>query len=96
MRERVLGFVFDDVNEEKLAAHGISVRQVEQILDEVHIVARNRANRRGPILVIGRDAGGACIAVPAEAAYDKGYWRPITAWYCKGPETQALRRVERR
>lgn len=93
MDEIILGFVFDDENDEKLAAHGLRPLQLEQVLDNTFAVIRNRKNRRAPILIIGRDDGGACIAIPAEP-YDGDYWRPVTAWYCKGPEELALRRVQ--
>lgn len=30
------GFLIDDDNEEKIAVHGLSVRQVLQVLDNIH------------------------------------------------------------
>ncbi len=88
---RVTSFLFDDDNEEKLAAHGLTIEEVDQILDEEHVIVPNRKGRRAPILLIGRNRGGWCIAVPLEPTYDVGCWRPITAWPCKASELRLLR-----
>jgi uncharacterized DUF497 family protein len=87
----ILVLVFDDENEDKIAAHGLVPEQVEQILDNPHIVVRNRKRRRAMYLVIGRDNGGRCIAVPVEPTNDPVTWRPVTAWPCKDHERSMLR-----
>jgi len=92
---RIEAFLIDDENEEKVAAHGLSVRQVMQILDNVHVVVRNRERRRGLYLIVGRDDGGACIAVPVEPTYEATLWRPITAWPCKRHEKTILEKSGR-
>ena len=72
-----------------------ALRQFErcrEILDDEFVVVPNRRERRGSFLVIGRDWGGACIAVPIEATSEAGVWRPITAWPCKGSEEARLNR----
>lgn len=89
---RILGFVFDDENDAKFAVHGIRSDQVEQVLDSEHLVIKNRRARRGLYLVIGRDWGGSCLAIPVEPTHDPGLWRPITAWKCKASEDSALHR----
>ena len=86
----ILGFLFDDDNEEKIATHGLSARRVAQILENRHVVARNRKRRRAIYLVIGIDHGGACIATPIEPTHDPTLWRPITAWLCKPHERAKL------
>lgn len=83
-------FLIDDENEEKFAKHRVSVRQVLGVLDNVHLVLRNKRNRRGLYLVIGRDSSGLCIAVPVEPTYNPAVWRPITAWPCKSQEYTLL------
>ena len=85
-------FLFDDDNEEKFAAHGITGEQVAQVLDDEFRVEPNRRGRRAAYLVIGRDWGGACIAVPVEPTYDPFLWRPVTAWPCKASEEARLDR----
>jgi len=86
----ITDFLFDDDNEEKIARHGISPRQVLQILDDEHVIAANRGKRRGAYLVIGRDHGGAWISVPVEPTHVPTLWRPITAWPSKKHERARL------
>jgi uncharacterized DUF497 family protein len=88
-------FLIDDLNETKISSHGLSVRQVIQVLENKHIVIPNRKHRRGLYLVIGIDNGGNCIAVPVERTYYPRLWRPITAWFCKDSERSLLERKER-
>jgi uncharacterized DUF497 family protein len=83
-------FLFDYENEEKIAAHGLSVYQVIQVLDNIHVILPNRKRRRGVYLVIGRDNGGSCISIPIERTNIPNLWRPITAWYCKKGEETVL------
>lgn len=54
-------FVFDDENMEKFASHGLTERQVDQILDGSFVHYRNRSDRRADRLLIGRDHDGQCI-----------------------------------
>jgi hypothetical protein len=42
----VAGFLFDDENEEEMAAHGLTPRRVIQVLENKHIVVPNRRERR--------------------------------------------------
>jgi uncharacterized DUF497 family protein len=88
----VLAFLFDDQNEGKLNQHGLTPEQVDQVLENAHLVGKNRRNRRAPFFVIGKDHSGECIAVPIEPTYDVDLWRPVTAWRCKEHERQALTR----
>ncbi len=86
------GFLFDDENVDKFNVHGLSDSNVDQILDNAFLVIPNRKNRRGYYLIIDRDNGGRCIAVPIEPTRDQSLWRPITAWPCKASEEARLRR----
>lgn len=87
---QIHAFQFDDENDEKFAVHGIRREQVAQILDDEFRIEPNRKARRAAYLVIGRDWGGACIAVPVEPTYDPYLWRPVTAWPCKASEEARL------
>ena len=87
---RIEIFLMDDENEEKMARHGISPRRCLQVLDNDHVIVRNRKARRGAYLVIGRDHGGLCIAIPVEATHNPSMWRPITAWPAKEHERRLL------
>ena len=86
------GFIIDDLNETKISSHGLSVRQIIQVLENKHVVIPNRKHRKGLYLVIGMDNGGTCIAIPVEPTYDSKLWRPITSWPCKNSERTLLRR----
>jgi hypothetical protein len=87
-------FLFDDENENKIAAHRLTSRRVLQVLENKHIVVPNRRHRRASFLIVGRDNGGACISVPIERTRDPLVWRPVTAWFSKGSERQQLERRE--
>ncbi len=87
---RVEGFLFDDDSVDKFATHGIGERQVDQVLDSDFVIVPNRKRRRALYLLVGRDLGGMCIAVPIEPTRDPGIWRPITAWPCKEQKRATL------
>ncbi|MBI4287626.1 MAG: hypothetical protein HY671_04245 [Chloroflexi bacterium] len=87
---RIDTLLIDEENEEKFAAHGVSARQVTEVLGNVHVVLKNRKQRRGLYLLVGKDKSGRCIAVPVEATHKKTLWRPITAWPCKQSEETLL------
>lgn len=87
-------FLIDDENEEKFAAHGVSARQVAQVLDSAYLVIPNRKRRRGLYLVVGRDHGGSAITIPVENTRQPTVWRPITAWFSKPHELALLQRKE--
>ena len=56
----VAGFLFDDENEEEMAAHGLTPRRVIQVLENKHIVVANRRGRRArnrPVPARDRKAG---------------------------------------
>lgn len=91
-RPRLEALLIDDDNEEKFAAYGLTARQVVQILEDDHLIVPNRRRRRGLFLLIGKDRGGTCIAVPIEATHDPALWRPVTAWRCKDRERARLLR----
>ena len=91
-RPTIEAFWIDNENAAKFAEHGLSVGQVDQMLDSAFVTLRNRSDRRGLYLVIGRDHGGMCIAVPIEPTHQRGVWRPITAWGCKRGEQTHLER----
>ena len=87
-------FLFDEDNIEKIANHGLTPRQVRQVLsNRPRLITRNRAQRRASHVLIGRDDAGLCIAIPIEATRQSGLWRPVTAWRCKLAEEARLRQI---
>ncbi len=87
---RVADFAFDDENVDKMWEHGIRQEQVRQVLDNRPAIVVNRKGRRGLYIIIGRDNGGACLAVPIEPTPDVPVWRPNTARPCKESEEARL------
>lgn len=85
-------FVMDEENMEKFASHGLTERQVDQILDSRFVHYRNRNLRRAERLLIGRDHGGQCIVVPIEPTRVSGVWRPVTAWRCSKTDEARIRK----
>ena len=83
-------FAIDDDNEEKFASHGLTATRIVQVLDGPMVVVPNRKARRATYLLIGRDHGGGCIAIPIEPTFDPTVWRPVTAWPCKRHEQARL------
>jgi hypothetical protein len=79
----VFSLVIDDDNSEKFWVHGITAEQVLDVLDGSVAIFRNRKGRRASHIIIGRDRGGMCLAIPIEPTQDPVVWRPITAWSCK-------------
>ena len=90
MAEEFLEFLIDAENEAKFAEHGLTSRQVVQVLDSPHLIVPNRRRCRATHIVIGRDHGGVCIAIPIEPTHDDAVWRPVTAWRCKASELARL------
>lgn len=79
-------FWFDEDNEDKLWNHRLTPTHVLQVLERPHTIKRNRKERRASHLIVGRDYQGRCIAIPIESTYERGIWRPVTAWLCKDHE----------
>jgi hypothetical protein len=88
--------MFDDANEAKFASHGISADQVDDVLDGLYIMVPNRKGRTGTHLIIGRDSGSACLAIPVSQTQEPEVWRPLTAWYCKASEQAKLKQAKRK
>jgi hypothetical protein len=80
----VAAFYFDDDNEDKLARHGVSILDVDAMLDGPCRVFRNRGQRRATFLISGFDRSGQCVLVYIEPTHDPLVWRPITGWYPVG------------
>ncbi len=88
------GFIYDEINEGKLAEHGLTAQQVDQILDNVWALFPNRKSGTGEYLIVGVDNGGTIISTPIQRYLNTNLWRPVTAWRSKkGEITKYLGRV---
>jgi hypothetical protein len=85
-RVLVADFRVSERVEEKIAQHGVTLRQLFQTLSNPYAIVRNRARGAAQYLFIGQDHGGACIAVPIDPTDEPTVWAPRTAWYCKASE----------
>jgi uncharacterized DUF497 family protein len=88
----IRALVWDEANEGHLAKHGVSVREVAQILSNPHVIVWNRKKRSTRHLLIGSTHGGRILTVPLARTADPGTWRPVTAF----PATKAQQRVHSR
>jgi hypothetical protein len=70
----------DEGNEAELAAHGITVVEVFEVLMNEPTWAQNRKGRAGLYIAVGFTHGGRALTIPV--AYDEGKTmvRPVTGW----------------
>ncbi len=80
---------WDKQNEEHIAEHGLSVREVNQVVANPNVIVRNRRMRRAQYLMIGRTHSGRVVTVALAKTRTVGSWKPVTAH----PSTKAQRRV---
>jgi len=76
----VRALIWDEQNEEHIAKHGVTPREVNQMVENPHIFVRNRRHRRGQLLMIGSTHGGRVLTVALAKAKSKDAWRPTTAY----------------
>lgn len=72
-------FEWDADNAEKVTGHGVSMAEINTILEARYVILRNKRNRAGSHRIIGRTAGGRLITVVGLPDVG-GVWRPINAW----------------
>jgi len=84
---------WDDQNEEHIAAHGVTPREVSQVVENPHMLVRNRKRRHAELLMIGRTHGGRVLCVPLARTSDDSVWRPVTAYAATKVQTRLLDEV---
>jgi hypothetical protein len=77
---RVYDLQIDDGNEGEFGRHGVSEREVRQVLDNAPIFLPNRRGHAARMLMIGPTFGGRFLTVPLAPTHDETLWRPATAW----------------
>ena len=80
---------WDEAGEEHIAEHGLTVREVNQIAANPHLIVRNRKDRRAHYLMIGSTHGGQVVTVALQKTREAGTWRVATAYAA----TEAQQRV---
>lgn len=71
--------VFDALNEEKFADHGITLLDVLEVLDQEPRFFTNRRGRRASHVMVGPTIAGRLLVIPIED-WGHGIWRPVTAF----------------
>jgi uncharacterized DUF497 family protein len=86
---------WDEVGEEHVAKHGLTVREVNQIIANPHVVVRNRKGRRADYLMIGSTHGGEIVTAALEKTRGAGTWRVATAYPATDAQQQVFKREVR-
>ena len=84
---RIVDIEWDDRASEHLARHGVTVREVIQILRNRHLARRSRqgANR---VTLTGETDGGRLLEIAFDPSSEEGTWRLVTA-FDAGAEARA-------
>jgi uncharacterized DUF497 family protein len=83
---------WDDENEAHMAKHGVTPREVNQMVENPHLLVRNRKHKRARLLMIGRTHGGRALCVPLAKTPEDHVWRPVTAFAASEAQTKLLDR----
>ena len=89
----IRALVWDEANEEHSAKHGVSVREVAQMVSSPHVIVRNRKKRSTRHLLIGSTHGGRILTVSLAQTADQSTWRPVTAFPATKAQQQVLSRA---
>lgn len=84
--------LFDDANTAKMQAHGVSVRQANEVLVGDPRILRNHAADGATLMVVGTDARGRFVTMPIDPTAEHGLWRPRTAYPSKPSDVARYRR----
>jgi len=88
--------IWDERNEEHIAEHGVTAREVMQMVENPHIVVKNRKRRRADHLLVGRTHGGRVLAVALARTQEDDAWRPTTAYSATAAQQRLLDRHTQR
>ena len=80
MAVKVYDLQLDDGNATEMVRHGVTEREVRQVLDGRPVFARNKKHHAATILMIGPTNGGRLLTVPLAPTKTDGLWRPATAF----------------
>ena len=84
---------WNEGNQQELARHHITPDEVEQVAENEPTWARNKRNRAGKWLMIGRTFGGRALTIVIALGEAGTSARAITGWdSTRGEHTRYLRR----
>lgn len=87
---RIAELEFDEDNESELAAHGITAKEVLEILENRFTVRRNKKSRAGVRQLIGYTNGDRVLTIVLAQTHMPDRWRPVTGWDSTPPERKVL------
>jgi hypothetical protein len=70
----------DEYNTVEMARHGVTPREVRQVLNNAPRFFRNKRGHRATHIMIGPTDGGRMLTVPLTPTSIRGEWRPATAF----------------
>lgn len=90
----VTHFAWDDENERKVLANGVSPNSVDQLLEtESYAVSNNRRGVEGSVQLVRKDFNGRYVTVIIQPTPgDATVWRLKTAWPSKAGEVTKARK----
>lgn len=88
----VWDLLIDDINMEKMHAHGVSVRRAFEALEEAPVLLPDRAEGGASFLLVGPDRSGEFVTLPIDTTHEYGLWRPRTAYPSKESEVARYRK----
>ena len=80
VRVRIFDLQIDDWNADEAARHGVSEREIRQVLDGEPVFLPNKRGHRASIIMIGPTYGGRMLTIPLAPTDVDEVWRPATAW----------------
>jgi hypothetical protein len=80
VRVRIFDLQIDDWNADEAARHGVSEREIRQVLDGEPVFLPNKRGHRASIIMIGPTYGGRMLTIPLAPTDVEEVWRPATAW----------------
>lgn len=89
----VSSFVWDALNEAKLAAHGVTPAEIESVRDHRPRFFTNAAGRSADYVMVGPAPDGRFFFAPIVPTKDPGVWYVVTAY--RLARQRALRIYER-
>jgi hypothetical protein len=80
--------VWRENNLEKLAAHGISQREVQEVIDVDAWVPATHPDYPGQVRMIGPTQRGRWLTIVLDSTDEPDRWRPVTGWDTTDQERQ--------
>ncbi len=98
-RLRIFDLQIDDANENEAWRHGVTPREMRQVLDGEPQFFPNKKKHGATHIMIGQTYGGRLLTIPILKTLEDGIWRPATAFEADADERasyNAARRSQRR